>query len=168
MLGRTLAAEGYAAEAPQDGGAALAAPQRSAPDLGRPDVATPARGGAARAAAAESAPGRDARARARGRLGRSGERDGERRRPLRVIPAPEARRPAVDRDGARRRLLARPAVMRSLRARSVLASATAILLALVVLGAGVDVLVSRHLHRSLDRTLRARAVEIAQLSASAP
>ena len=32
----------------------------------------------------------------------------------------------------------------------------------------MDVLVSRHLHRSLDRSLRARAVEIAQLSASAP
>ena len=35
-------------------------------------------------------------------------------------------------------------------------------------GVGVDVLVARHLHRSLDRTLRQRAVEVAQLSASAP
>jgi two-component system OmpR family sensor kinase len=57
---------------------------------------------------------------------------------------------------------------RSLRARSVVAAALAILLALVVLGLGVDVLVGRHLHRSLDGTLRQRAVEIAQLSASAP
>ncbi|MFN2630034.1 MAG: ATP-binding protein, partial [Gaiellaceae bacterium] len=40
--------------------------------------------------------------------------------------------------------------------------------ALVVVGVGVDVLASRHLHRSLDRTLRRRAVEVAQLSASAP
>ena len=57
---------------------------------------------------------------------------------------------------------------RSLRTRSVVAATLAILLALVVVGAGVDILVARHLHRSLDRTLRARAVEVAQLSASAP
>jgi signal transduction histidine kinase len=44
----------------------------------------------------------------------------------------------------------------------------AVVLALVVVGAGVDVLVARHLHRSLDRSLRARAVSIAQLSATAP
>ena len=42
----------------------------------------------------------------------------------------------------------------SLRTRSVVAATLAILLALVVVGAGVDVLVARHLHRSLDRTLR--------------
>ena len=41
-------------------------------------------------------------------------------------------------------------------------------LALVVVGSLVSVLVSRHLHRSLDHTLRERAVAIAQLSASAP
>jgi two-component system, OmpR family, sensor kinase len=57
---------------------------------------------------------------------------------------------------------------RSLQLRAVVASALAILLALVVGGAVVDVLVARHLHRSLDRTLRQRAVAIAQLSASAP
>ena len=57
---------------------------------------------------------------------------------------------------------------RSLRTRSVAASALAILLALVVVGVGVNLLVSRHLHRSLDRTLRARAVQVAQLSAAAP
>jgi signal transduction histidine kinase len=56
----------------------------------------------------------------------------------------------------------------SLRLRSVAAAALAILLAVVVVGVGVDVLVSRHLHRSLDRTLRERAVEVAQLAASAP
>ena len=56
----------------------------------------------------------------------------------------------------------------SLRLRSVAAAALAILLAVVVVGVGVDLLVSRHLHRSLDRTLRERAVEVAQLAASAP
>ena len=56
----------------------------------------------------------------------------------------------------------------SIRARSVIAAAVGILVALVVVGALVSVLVSRHLHRSLDHTLRLRAVEIAQLNASAP
>jgi signal transduction histidine kinase len=59
-------------------------------------------------------------------------------------------------------------IPRSLGARSILAASVAVLLALVVVGAGVDVLVGRHLHRSLDRSLRARAVDVAQLSASAP
>ena len=58
--------------------------------------------------------------------------------------------------------------LRSLQARSVLAAALAVLIALVVVGIGVDVLVGRHLRRSLDATLRQRAVEVAQLSASAP
>ncbi len=58
--------------------------------------------------------------------------------------------------------------LRSLGVRSTVAAALAILLALVVVGVGVDVLVARHLHRSLDRSLRQRAVEVAQLSASAP
>ncbi|MHB8643163.1 MAG: HAMP domain-containing sensor histidine kinase [Gaiellaceae bacterium] len=57
---------------------------------------------------------------------------------------------------------------RSLRARSVAAATLAILLALVIVGIGVQVLASRHLHRSLDSTLRSRAVDVAQLSASAP
>ncbi len=56
----------------------------------------------------------------------------------------------------------------SLQLRSVVAAATAIVLALVLVGAGVDLLVSRNLHRSLDRNLRERAVQVAQLSASAP
>ena len=56
----------------------------------------------------------------------------------------------------------------SLRLRSILAAAVATVLAVVVFGAAVDVLVARRLHRDLDRTLRARAVEVAQLSASAP
>jgi two-component system OmpR family sensor kinase len=59
-------------------------------------------------------------------------------------------------------------VPRSLGARSILAASFAILVALVIVGAGVDVLVGRHLHRSLDRSLRERAVEVAQLSATAP
>jgi two-component system OmpR family sensor kinase len=57
---------------------------------------------------------------------------------------------------------------RSIEARSVVAAVAAILLALVVVGVGVDLFVSRNLHRSLDARLRGRAVEIAQLSASAP
>jgi signal transduction histidine kinase len=61
-----------------------------------------------------------------------------------------------------------PLTRGSLQARSVAAAAFAILLALVVVGTGVDLLVSRHLHRALDRTLRERAVETSQLSASAP
>ncbi|MDX6510533.1 MAG: two-component system, OmpR family, sensor kinase, partial [Gaiellaceae bacterium] len=57
---------------------------------------------------------------------------------------------------------------RSIQVRSVVAAGTAILLALIVVGVGVDVLVARHLHRSLDSSLRQRAVEIAQLEVSAP
>jgi two-component system OmpR family sensor kinase len=56
----------------------------------------------------------------------------------------------------------------SVRVRSILAAALATMLAVVVLGSVVDVVVARHLHRSLDRTLRSRAVAVAQLSASAP
>jgi signal transduction histidine kinase len=56
----------------------------------------------------------------------------------------------------------------SLRARSVAAAALAIVLALLTVGVAVDLLASRHLHRSLDATLRQRAVDVAQLSASAP
>ncbi|MBA3841299.1 MAG: HAMP domain-containing histidine kinase [Actinobacteria bacterium] len=56
----------------------------------------------------------------------------------------------------------------SLRLRSVLAAAIATTIAVVVLGSAVDVLVARHLHHELDKTLRTRAVEVAQLAASAP
>ena len=56
----------------------------------------------------------------------------------------------------------------SLRLRSVLAAALATMIAVVVLGSAVDVLVARHLHDELDHTLRARAIEVAQLAASAP
>ena len=59
-------------------------------------------------------------------------------------------------------------IPRSLGARAILAASAAVVLALVVVGTGVDVLVGRHLHRSLDRSLRSRAVDVAQLSASAP
>src|SRR5213079_1293622 len=70
-------------------------------------------------------------------------------------------------DRARHRL---PVAMSriSIRLRSVAAATLGILLAVVIVGAGVDVLVSRHLHRSFDRTLHERAVEVAQLAASAP
>jgi two-component system, OmpR family, sensor kinase len=56
----------------------------------------------------------------------------------------------------------------SLRLRSTVAAALAALLAVVVLGSAVDVLVARHLRSTQDSTLRARAVEVAQLAASAP
>jgi two-component system OmpR family sensor kinase len=56
----------------------------------------------------------------------------------------------------------------STRLRTVIASAVATLISVAVLGSVVDVLVARHLHRALDQTLRARAVEVAQLSASTP
>jgi two-component system sensor histidine kinase MprB len=57
---------------------------------------------------------------------------------------------------------------RSLRARSILAALLAIVIGIVIVGVGVDVLVGRHLHRSLDQSLRRRAVGVAQLSATAP
>jgi two-component system OmpR family sensor kinase len=47
-------------------------------------------------------------------------------------------------------------------------AALAIMLAVTVLGVGVDVVVSRHLRRSLDASLHRRAIAVAQLSASAP
>jgi signal transduction histidine kinase len=56
----------------------------------------------------------------------------------------------------------------SLRLRTIAAAAAATMIAVVVLGLAVDVLVARHLHHAQDRTLRARAVEVAQLAASAP
>jgi two-component system, OmpR family, sensor kinase len=56
----------------------------------------------------------------------------------------------------------------SIQLRAVLAAAVAIVLVLIVVGTAVDLLVARHLHGSLDRALRQRAVQVAQLSASAP
>ena len=56
----------------------------------------------------------------------------------------------------------------STRRRSVVAAGASTLIAVFVLGAAVDVLVARHLHAALDHTLRARAVEVAQLAASTP
>ena len=56
----------------------------------------------------------------------------------------------------------------SLRLRSIAAAAAATMIAVIVLGLAVDVLVARHLHHAQDNTLRARAVEVAQLAASAP
>lgn len=58
--------------------------------------------------------------------------------------------------------------MRSLLGRSVLAAVGGILVAVLAAGVGAGVLASRDLHRALDRSLRQRAVEISQLSASAP
>jgi two-component system, OmpR family, sensor kinase len=56
----------------------------------------------------------------------------------------------------------------NLRLRTILAAAAATMLAVVVLGSGVDVLVTRHLRHELDRSLRTRAIGVAQLAASAP
>ena len=56
----------------------------------------------------------------------------------------------------------------SIRWRVAIAAAAAILLAVVALGVAVDIVVGRHLHHSLDASLRRRAVAVAQLSASAP
>ncbi len=58
--------------------------------------------------------------------------------------------------------------MRSLLSRSVVAAVTAIVVAVVAAGVTASWLASRDLHRALDRSLRERAVSIAQLSASAP
>ncbi len=55
-----------------------------------------------------------------------------------------------------------------LRTRVVSAAAISIVIAVVVLGAAVQVLLSRHLHESLDATLRDRASQVAQLAATAP
>jgi signal transduction histidine kinase len=57
---------------------------------------------------------------------------------------------------------------RSLTGRAILAASAAVLVALLVVGVGVDILVGRHLNRSLDRSLRARAIQVAQLHAAAP
>jgi two-component system OmpR family sensor kinase len=56
----------------------------------------------------------------------------------------------------------------SLLGRSVVAAAASIMLAVLIVGIGVGLLASRDLHRALDRALRQRAVEVSQLSASAP
>lgn len=56
----------------------------------------------------------------------------------------------------------------NLRLRTILAAAAATMIAVVVLGAAVDVLVTRHLRHELDRSLRTRAIGVAQLSVSAP
>ncbi|MCW2965047.1 MAG: integral rane sensor signal transduction histidine kinase [Actinomycetia bacterium] len=56
----------------------------------------------------------------------------------------------------------------NLRLRTILAAAAATMLAVVVLGSAVDVLVTRHLRHELDRSLRTRAIGVAQLAVSAP
>jgi two-component system, OmpR family, sensor kinase len=59
-------------------------------------------------------------------------------------------------------------IPRSLTWRSTLAALVSVLVALIIVGVGVDVLIGRHLRGSLDRSLRQRAVAVAQLSATAP
>ena len=97
-------------------------------------------------------------------LGRRPRRERERRRPLRRLPAPEARRPTADPHGARRRVRpaavtapGRPRRRGSLRVRVALAAAGAIVVAVSVLGIGVQLLLSNHLHAELDSTLHSGA-----------
>jgi len=56
----------------------------------------------------------------------------------------------------------------SLRWRVALASAVAILLAVVLLGVATLTLLDNQLHDTLDRSLRARAVEVARVAAATP
>ncbi|MEY2513413.1 MAG: two-component system, OmpR family, sensor kinase [bacterium] len=56
----------------------------------------------------------------------------------------------------------------SLRARVALAAVVAIAVAVALLGAAVSALLASQLTRSLDHSLRARAVEVARVAASAP
>src|SRR3954469_11486351 len=56
----------------------------------------------------------------------------------------------------------------SLRTRTIVAAAATTMLAVVMLGLALDVLVARHLRGELDRSLRTRAIGVAQLAASAP
>ena len=57
---------------------------------------------------------------------------------------------------------------RKLRVRVGLAAAFGILVALAVLGSTVIVLLGRQLHDELDRALRTRATDVAQLVATTP
>ena len=57
---------------------------------------------------------------------------------------------------------------RSLRVRVGLAAALSILVALAVLGSSLVILLGRQLHDELDRALRSRATEVAQLVATTP
>src|SRR5262249_3860711 len=107
-----------------------------------------------------------ARARARGGVGRRGRGDHERRRPLRRLPAPQARRPAADPHRARRRVPSRSGM--TLRTRVAAAAAAAIGLAVLLLVIAVPKLWGRELRSSLDDTLRQRAADVAQLNASTP
>ena len=125
-----------------------------------------ARGGAARAAAAQRARRHHARARARGGVGRRGRGDAERRRPLRRLPAPQARRAAADPHRARRRVPARPRV--TLRARVAAAAAAAIVLAVALLVIAVPKFLEGELRGTLDDTLVRRAADVARLNATVP
>jgi signal transduction histidine kinase len=58
--------------------------------------------------------------------------------------------------------------LRSLRVRVGLAAALSILVALAVLGSTLVVLLGRQLHSELDRALRTRATDVAQLVATTP
>src|SRR5262249_54453542 len=122
----------------------------------------------ARVVASQQPEGRPARDGPRRGLGWAGVGQPQCRRPLRLLPETQARRPTADRDGAGRRVQAHYVTRLSIRGRVVIAAALSILLAVVSLGIAVDFVVESHLRRSLDSSLRRRAVAVAQLSASAP
>src|SRR5581483_3128291 len=115
----------------------------------------------ARVVVAQPASGDQPGARARAGVGRRVGRNAQRGRPVCLVFASQTRGSAADRDCAWRRLHSRAMIPRSLTWRSTL-------VALVIVSVGIDVLVGRHLRGSLDRSLRERAVAVAQLSATAP
>ena len=77
---------------------------------------------------------------------------------------------APPRDPHRARRWLPAAAMRNwkLRTRVALAAASAIFLAVALVGVAIQLLLARDLHRQLDSTLRQRATDVATLSASAP
>ena len=97
-----------------------------------------------------------------------GDAGARRRRPLRRVPARQARRRGRDPHRARRRLHARRVMRMSLRARIVAGTVAAIILAVAGLGVTVGLLVGRDLRGSLDQTLHDRAVDIVRLGATTP
>src|SRR5215217_4998910 len=91
----------------------------------------------------------------------------QRGRPLRRLSAPQARRPAADPHGARRRVPAR-VMSAGLQLRVAVAAAVAIVVAVAALGVAVLARLDAQLEAALDRSLRVRATEVARLEASTP
>jgi CheY-like chemotaxis protein len=94
---------------------------RTARRAGR-EIALSEREADLRAVAPQPAPRREEGDRSGAGLGQRPRSDLEQRRPLHLVPPPQARRAVVDRDGARHRLRARALTVGSLLGRSVLAA----------------------------------------------